>query len=196
MSLPAFLPRRHADGVLLCDLASVDPAAVAEYHARNRAHLADAMPLRPKAFYTAEGWRRLCIAYRNSVPGERELQLVLLAAQQVIGTVGFTQIQRGAFQACHLGYGLDASHQGRGLMQWAARQGIAFVFGPLGLHRVMAQYVPENVRSAQVLARLGFQIEGRARRYLQLNGIWRDHVLTSLLREDGEAGENGEVAEG
>ncbi len=42
------------------------------------------------------------------------------------------------------------------------------------------------MRSAQVLARLGFQIEGRARRYLQLNGVWRDHVLTSLLREKGE----------
>ncbi len=74
----------------------------------------------------------------NSVPGERELQLVLLSAQQVIGTVGFTQIQRGAFQACHLGYGLDAAAQGRGLMQWAAMQGIAFAFGPLGLQRVMA----------------------------------------------------------
>lgn len=186
MSVPAFTPQRHADGVVLCDLAGVDPAAVADYHVRNRTHLADAMPLRPTAFYTAEGWRQLCIAYRSAVPGERELQLVLLTGQQVIGTVGFTQIQRGALQACHLGYGLDAAWQGRGLMQWAAAQGIAFVFGPLRLHRVMAQYVPENVRSAQVLARLGFQIEGRARRYLQLNGVWRDHVLTSLLREDGE----------
>ncbi|PPU76889.1 MULTISPECIES: GNAT family N-acetyltransferase [Xanthomonas] len=186
MSLPTFAPQRHAGGVALCDLAGVDPAAVADYHVRNRAHLADAMPLRPTAFYTVEGWRRLCIAYRSAVPGERELQLVLLTGQQVIGTVGFTQIQRGALQACHLGYGLDAAWQGRGLMQWAAAQGIAFVFGPLRLHRVMAQYVPENVRSAQVLARLGFQIEGRARRYLQLNGVWRDHVLTSLLRDDDE----------
>ncbi|WOB25299.1 MULTISPECIES: GNAT family N-acetyltransferase [Xanthomonas] len=188
MSLPAFKPVCHADGVVLSDLANADPAAVADYHTRNRGHLIEAMPLRPPAFYTVEGWRRLCIAYRASVPGERELQLVLCAGQDVIGTVGFTQIQRGAFQGCHLGYGLDASHQGRGLMQWAATQGIAFVFGPLGLHRVMAQYVPENVRSAQVLARLGFQIEGRARRYLQLNGVWRDHVLTSLLREDTEFG--------
>ncbi|MBB3806672.1 ribosomal-protein-alanine N-acetyltransferase [Xanthomonas arboricola] len=189
MSLPAFRPVCRDDGMVLSDLSGVDPLAVAGYHARNRAHLVEAMPLRPPAFYTAEGWRRICSAYRMSVPGERELQLVLQAGQEVIGTVGFTQIQRGAFQACHLGYGLDAGWQGRGVMQWAATQGIAFVFGPLGLHRVMAQYVPDNVRSAQVLARLGFQIEGRARRYLQLNGVWRDHVLTSLLREDAESGE-------
>ncbi|WP_431792782.1 GNAT family N-acetyltransferase [Xanthomonas oryzae pv. oryzae] len=184
MSLPVFAPVRHADGVVLCDLAVVDPAAMADYHTRNRAHLADAMPLRPPVFYTVEGWRRLCIAYRSAVPGERELQLVLLQGEQVIGTTGFTQIQRGVFQACHMGYGLDAAQQGRGLIHWAATQAIVFAFGPLGLHRVMAQHVPENLRSARVLKRLGFQIEGYARRYLQLNGHWRDHVLTSRLRED------------
>ncbi len=185
VSIPVFAPLRHADGVVLCDLAVVDPAAMADYHTRNRAHLADAMPARPPAFYTTDGWRRLCIAYRAAVPGERELQLVLLMESQVIGTLGFTQIQRGAFQACHMGYGLDAQQQGRGLIDWAATQGIAFVFEALGLHRVMAQYVPDNQRSARVLQRLGFQVEGQARRYLQLNGVWRDHVLTSLLREDG-----------
>ncbi|MBV6778017.1 GNAT family N-acetyltransferase [Xanthomonas euvesicatoria] len=189
MSLPLFAPIRRADGVVLCDLAVVDPAAMADYHTRNRAHLADAMPLRPPAFYTVEGWRRLCMAYRGAIPGERELQLVLLQGEQVIGTTGFTQIQRGAFQACHMGYGLDAAQQGRGLIQWAATQGIAFAFGQLGLHRVMAQYVPENLRSARVLRRLGFQIEGYARRYLQLNGHWRDHVLTSRLRDYGTPGE-------
>ncbi|PPV07269.1 ribosomal protein alanine acetyltransferase [Xanthomonas bromi] len=189
MSLPVFAPVQHSGGVVLCDLAVVDPAAMADYHTRNRAHLADAMPLRPPAFYTVEGWRRLCIAYRSAVPGERELQLVLLQDEQVIGTTGFTQIQRGAFQACHMGYGLDAALQGRGLIHWAATQGMAFAFGPLGLHRVMAQYVPENLRSGRVLQRLGFQIEGYARRYLQLNGHWRDHVLTSKLREDDTTGQ-------
>ncbi|MGV7202466.1 GNAT family N-acetyltransferase [Xanthomonas citri] len=189
MSLPRFAPIRRADGVVLCDLAVVDAAAMADYHTRNRVHLADAMSLRPPAFYTVEGWRRLCMAYRSAMPGEREVQLVLLQGEQVIGTTGFTQIQRGAFQACHMGYGLDAAQQGRGLIQWAATQGIAFAFGPLGLHRVMAQYVPENLRSARVLQRLGFQIEGYARRYLQLNGHWRDHVLTSRLRDDGTLGE-------
>lgn len=186
MNLPVFAPVHHADGVVLCDLAVVDPAAMADYHTRNRVHLAGAMPLRPPAFYTTDGWRRLSIAYRTAVPGERELQLVLLRDAQVIGTVGLTQIQRGAFQGCHLGYGLDAQHQGRGLIQWAATQGIAFAFGPLGLHRLMAQYVPDNLRSARVLQRLGFQIEGYARRYLQLNGVWRDHVLTSKLRDDDQ----------
>ncbi|KAB7772215.1 GNAT family N-acetyltransferase [Xanthomonas maliensis] len=184
MKLPVFASLQHPDGVVLADLSAVAPDAMADYHARNRAHLADAMPLRPAAFYTVEGWRRLCLAYVNAQPGQREVQLVLLRNGQVVGTVGFTQIQRGAFQACHLGYGVDATCQGRGWIHWAGGHGIAFMFGPLGLRRVMAQYVPGNLRSARVLQRLGFQVEGYARRYLQLNGHWRDHVLTSRLVDD------------
>jgi ribosomal-protein-alanine N-acetyltransferase len=51
----------------------------------------------------------------------------------------------------------------------------------LNLHRVMANYLPENERSARLLARLGFCIEGQANAYLQIAGAWRDHILTSLV---------------
>lgn len=44
----------------------------------------------------------------------------------------------------------------------------------------MANYMPANARSAAVLQRLGFTIEGTARDYLFLAGAWQDHVLTSL----------------
>ena len=40
--------------------------------------------------------------------------------------------------------------------------------------------MPENTRSGRLLARLGFVREGYSRRYLFINGAWRDHVLTSL----------------
>ena len=55
-------------------------------------------------------------------------------------------------------------------------------FGALDLHRLMANYQPSNERSAEVLRKLGFSIEGFARDYLFLSGQWRDHVLTSLVR--------------
>jgi [ribosomal protein S5]-alanine N-acetyltransferase len=47
------------------------------------------------------------------------------------------------------------------------------------LHRVHANYLPINVRSGRLLARLGFRIEGYARDYL-FNDRWHDHVLTSI----------------
>ncbi len=49
------------------------------------------------------------------------------------------------------------------------------------LHRVMATHLPENLRSARLLRRLGFAVEGYARDFLQINGRWRDTVLLSRL---------------
>ena len=48
----------------------------------------------------------------------------------------------------------------------------------------MANYMPDNLRSAALLKRLGFEVEGLAKNYLYINGQWRDHVLTSLTNAD------------
>lgn len=79
-----------------------------------------------------------------------------------------------------MGYALAESAQGHGYMTEAARAGIEFIFQEIRLHRIMANYMPHNVRSAAVLQRLGFTIEGTARNYLFLADAWQDHVLTSL----------------
>ena len=57
---------------------------------------------------------------------------------------------------------------------------IAYCFEEMKLHRIMANYMPTNERSARLLRKLGFVPEGFARDYLFLGGTWRDHVLTSL----------------
>jgi ribosomal-protein-alanine N-acetyltransferase len=44
--------------------------------------------------------------------------------------------------------------------------------------------MPGNERSARLLQRLGFEQEGYAKRYLQIAGVWEDHVLTSRVRDD------------
>jgi len=58
---------------------------------------------------------------------------------------------------------------------------ISFAFKELGLNRVMANYMPKNIRSECLLRSLGFEREGFARKYLCINGKWEDHVLTSLI---------------
>lgn len=39
-----------------------------------------------------------------------------LESEQILGTINFTDIMRGAFQGCFLGYGIDQNLQGKGLM--------------------------------------------------------------------------------
>jgi ribosomal-protein-alanine N-acetyltransferase len=66
-------------------------------------------------------------------------------------------------------------------MDEALAAGLDWAFGELGLHRVMANYLPRNERSGRLLARLGFEREGYAREYLKIAGRWEDHVLTAKI---------------
>jgi ribosomal-protein-alanine N-acetyltransferase len=99
----------------------------------------------------------------------------------IVGHASLSNIVRGAFQAAHLGYALRKEHEGRGLMTEALGAILPYAFRRLRLHRVMANHMPSNRRSARVLKRLGFRREGLARDYLRIAGRWEDHVLTSLV---------------
>jgi len=160
-------------------------AAIARFLGENfPGHLDRWSPPATPAFFTEEFWReRLAVAVEEFQAG-RAARFVLQpkgpADGPVIGACNYTNIVRGPFQACHLGYQIARSHEGRGLMTEALRATNAFAFEALRLHRIMANYRPENGRSARVLERLGFVREGLARDYLFIDGAWRDHVLTAL----------------
>ncbi len=170
---------------LVLHLPPPDHAArVVEYFRRNHTHLAPWEPARPEGFYEPGWWAEQLGHNLSELEDGRSLRLFLRNRRDpdgpVIGTCNFSNIIRGAFLACHLGYGLDQEHEGRGMMSEALRAAIPYSFRRLGLHRIMANYQPINERSGLLLRRLGFVVEGYARDYLFIDGAWRDHVLTSL----------------
>lgn len=153
------------------------------YTLANRAHLERWEPMAPPQCFSEAFWQaRLRARVREWEEGHGFTYLLTLpgAPARVLGAVHVSNIVRGVLQAGCLAYSLDAQHQGQGLMHEALTEAIAFAFGPLCLHRLQANYQPDNARSARVLARLGFREEGLARDYLYIGGAWRDHVLTSL----------------
>jgi len=101
----------------------------------------------------------------------------------LIGFVNVNNIVRGALQSGYLGYGAFASHAGRGLMTEGLRAVLDSVFGDLRLHRVEASIQPGNLPSIRLVLRLGFEREGFSRRYLKVDGDWRDHERWALLAE-------------
>jgi ribosomal-protein-alanine N-acetyltransferase len=109
------------------------------------------------------------------------------AGVPIVGWLEFSNVVRGIFQSCNMGYKLDRLMQGQGYMNEAAQAGIAYLFGTQRLHRIAAAYMPHNQRSANVLRRLRFTVEGSAKAYLFIAGQWRDHVLTSLINTDLDA---------
>ena len=155
------------------------------YYDVNREHLAPWESLRSAEFYTEAFWSAEIARMKNDFLGDRAMTVVLLDKLDpegpVLGQISLRNIIRGAFQACHLGYSLDHQAVGKGLMFEALTTIIAYAFNDMGLHRIMANYIPTNERSARLLRRLGFVVEGYARDYLYLAGKWQDHVLTSLV---------------
>lgn len=162
-------------------------AAAARYLAYfddNRAHLEPWEPTREAGFYTPAFWRARIEKNRREYVTDQSMRLALTLGTDpdgpVVGQVNFNNFVRGAFQAATLGYSLDHRHVGQGYMHEALRWSIPWVVRRLGMHRIMANYIPTNERSGRLLRRLGFVVEGYARDYLRISGTWRDHVLTAL----------------
>jgi ribosomal-protein-alanine N-acetyltransferase len=164
-------------------LAEPDLPLLQRYRTENRAHLAPWEPEREEAYYGAAACATHIAYAQASARGDRGYLLAAFdrAGTEMIASVSFNNVVRGVFQACHLGYGIAAKHQGRGLMREALEASLAWAFGELGLHRVMANYMPRNERSGRLLAALGFEREGYARQYLRIAGRWEDHVLTAKI---------------
>jgi ribosomal-protein-alanine N-acetyltransferase len=163
--------------------ASLAPRMVA-FAQDNAEHFAPWDPPQPDGVYSVTYWEKQLAQAVTEFREGRSLRLTLFRREapegEVIGTCNFSQIFRGPFQACYLGYKIAARHEGAGLMREALRGAIPYVFEELRLHRIMANYMPHNVRSGHLLSRLGFRVEGTARDYLYIHGAWRDHVLTAL----------------
>jgi len=139
-------------------------------------------------YYTQAYWQAE-LEHQNRMEGHRASPLFFVVSlkeqpAEIIGYLHFSNMVLGAFQACHLGYMLGEIYQGQGIMGEALLAAIQYVFKERNLHRIMANYLPNNRRSAAVLKKLGFVIEGLAKNYLWINGSWQDHVLTSLINED------------
>lgn len=176
-------PILRSPRLLLRPLMPAEAPLLIRYKLENRAHLALWEPERDADYYTLEMTRRRLRERQAAFRQGTALHLALLTPDEdeVMGQCDFTQIVRGPFQACYLGFAIAARHQGRGLMYEALSLAIPYVFDELGLHRIMAGYMPDNARSERLLTRLGFQREGYARAYLKIAGRWQDHVLTALI---------------
>jgi ribosomal-protein-alanine N-acetyltransferase len=102
----------------------------------------------------------------------------------LVGGVNLSHVHRGVAQSCSMGYWMGQKYARQGLMSDAVKAVVSFTFDDLGLHRVEAACVPENTPSRDLLRKIGFKEEGYARKYLRINGSWRDHLLFAWISTD------------
>lgn len=180
------LPVLNGPRVTLRLLEPHEAVLMTRFRVQNREYLRQWEPARNSGFYTTSFWKSRAKQTIQEFRADSSVCFSIFDPRQeeVIGVCNFTNIIRGTFQACYLGYAVAELYQGQGIMKEALSCAIDYMFREAGLHRIMANYLPHNERSAALLKSLGFRIEGRAERYLNINGVWEDHILTSLISGD------------
>ena len=102
----------------------------------------------------------------------------------LLGRVVLSDVVRGAAQHAALGYWVDHQYQSRGLATEAVNLVLAFAFQTIGLHRIYAAIMPNNLASCRVIQKTGFHAEGLAKGYLQIANTWEDHLMFALTFEE------------
>ena len=159
---------------------------LANYYQANELHLQKWSPLMPRSHHSVASWTLRLMEREKEFEEGSSVHFIATNESEtiVIGTCSIGSIVRGVFQSCHIGYSIDKNFEGQGKMYRLAEHTIDYAFKELNLHRIIANHMPTNLRSEALLRRLGFEREGYAKRFLQINGEWEDHVLNSLLNKN------------
>jgi ribosomal-protein-alanine N-acetyltransferase len=100
------------------------------------------------------------------------------------GQLNVSSISYGSLSSATIGYWVAERFAGRNVTPTAVALATDHVFFSLGLHRMEICIRPENEPSLRVVQKLGFRYEGLRRRYIHINGDWRDHFCFALTVEE------------
>lgn len=134
----------------------------------------------PSPRYTKGYVHSLRHQYRN---GQFYDWAIILKGGPMIGTVGFTRLDPQN-NCGEIGYVLNPRFHGRGYATEAARAVLKFGFVHLGLNRIEAHYMAENLASRRVMEKLGMRYEGTLRQSMRVKGVYRDIGICAITRSE------------
>jgi [ribosomal protein S5]-alanine N-acetyltransferase len=133
-----------------------------------------------QSFDTRASIRSLLANARDGVG----LPFVLEYADHFAGQLNVSSIAYGSLSSATIGYWVSERFAGRGVTPTGVALATDHCFFSLGLHRMEICIRPENEPSLRVVQKLGFRYEGLRRRYIHINGDWRDHFCFALTVEE------------
>ncbi|GAA1698103.1 GNAT family protein [Microbacterium sediminicola] len=134
----------------------------------------------PVSFDMRLGVRRLLQQYRDGAG----VPYVMEYGGQVTGQLNVWGIARGSLSSATIGYWIGEQFAGRNITPISVALATDACFVELNLHRVEICIRPENRASLRIVEKLGFRYEGYRRRYIHIDGDWRDHYAFALVREE------------
>jgi RimJ/RimL family protein N-acetyltransferase len=141
-----------------------------------------------KAPYTQEEFNTY---YQRSQQDNQRSLLICNHAGTIVGVFNISEIVRGFFQNAYLGFYAVANYAGHGYMSSGLKLVLQTVFEEMKLHRLEANIQPDNTSSIHLVRNNGFRKEGYSPRYLNINGVWRDHERWAITIEDWQQNSTG-----
>ena len=108
----------------------------------------------------------------------------IFVGPRFVGEINLSGLQRGPFQNAYVGYWIGEEFAGNGYLPEALAVVTRFAFEDLKLHRIQVAIIPRNTNSRRVVEKLALREEGIAERYLEINGVWEDHVRYAITAEE------------
>jgi ribosomal-protein-alanine N-acetyltransferase len=168
-----------------------DGAAWSAIRVRDEAHLAPWEPTMPGTWaqrHSSAEWPGRWLLLRSAARKGTALPFAITLDGRLAGHVMIGNVVREPLLSAYVGYWCDRRVTGSGVTTAAVALAVDHCLGPAGLHRLEATVRPENAASRRVLVKLGFREEGVFRRYLDVDGAWRDHLCFALTAEELPAG--------
>lgn len=155
-----------------------------DYYIRNEEHLRQYEPTRDSSFYTYEGQKEILTeSFRQFIDGTA-IDLGIFKDDKLIGKIKLSNIVYGILRSAFVGYSIDKEYQGHGYMKEVLSEVCSYAFEEMGLHRLEASTLLGNSRSQSVLNACGFNELGINKKYLYINGEWRDHKIFYKVNEN------------
>jgi ribosomal-protein-alanine N-acetyltransferase len=164
-----------------------DAGVWSEIRIRDEQHLAPWEPTMPGgwALRHAPGeWPARWLQLRSAARRGVALPFAVTLDGRFVGHVVVGNVVREPLLSAYVGYWVDSRVTGGGVITGAVALVVDHCFTRVGLHRIEATVRPENTASLRVLEKLGFREEGLFRRYLDVDGAWRDHYCYALTSEE------------
>lgn len=120
---------------------------------------------------------------KSTVENKNALHFGIWHNNSLVGVIGYHYIDKTNRKG-HIGYWLDESSQGKGIMTTACKIIITYAFKELNLHRVEISCAIDNYKSCSIPERLGFNKEGVFREVEWLYNHFVDHNFYALLKKD------------
>lgn len=145
------------------------------------------LPHQPDATQDRDAFALRCSARHRERQLGTGFGFGIFAGGEFCGEINLSSVQRGPFQNAYVGYWIDQRWAGQGLMPEALVVLARFAFEDVHLHRLQISIIPRNTASRRVVDKLGLRNEGIAERYLEIDGVWEDHLRYALTAEEWEA---------